>query len=130
MSEVTGFACSKCAPLAARARVTRSMSRKRAPIPGRPNSTVNPDSPGWTRPVTSFVLTSSVPRPATPVDSWGTIGSENARRTLRGQDSSVSVNAPVGQTSGSGSKRNRKRRATPRMARTTAGFRLSRDIPR
>ena len=43
---------------------------------------VKPTSPARTRPLTSLVLTSSVPRPSIPVDSCGTRGSENARRTL------------------------------------------------
>ena len=49
-----------------------------------PNSMVKPTSPRFTRWVTSLVLTSSVPRPCTPVDSWVARGSENARLTTRG----------------------------------------------
>jgi len=77
------------------------------------------------RPLTSFVLTSSVPRPSTPVDSCGTRGSENARRTTRGQTSSSGSNAAVGQTSGSGSKRIRNREKSLRVVRTSVGFRCS-----
>ena len=79
---------------------------------------VKPTSPTCTRPLTSLVFTSSVPRPSTPVDSCGTRGSENARRTTRGHASSSGSNAAVGQTSGSGSKRRRIIWNTLRMVRT------------
>ena len=73
----------------------------------------------------SLVFTSSVPRPSTPVDSWGTRGSEKARRTTRGQVSSSGSNAAVGQTSGSGSKRSRIIWKILRTVRTIVGFRCS-----
>ena len=41
------------------------MSLNQTPTPGRPNSMVKPTSPTFTRPLTSLVLTSSVPRPGT-----------------------------------------------------------------
>ena len=97
---------------------------------GRPNSTVKPASPGPTRCVTSLVLTSSVPRPWTPVLSCGTMGSLNARLTIRGHSSSCSVMAAVGQTSGSGSKRQRSQLPILRTARTIVGLRCSVLMPR
>ena len=39
------------------------ISRNQTPTPGRPNSMVKPTSPTFTRPLTSLVFTSSVPRP-------------------------------------------------------------------
>src|ERR1700691_5654459 len=89
---------------------------------------VKPTSPTFTLPVTSLVFTSSVPRPSTPVDSWGTLGSENARRTTRGQVSSSGSKAAVGQTSGSGSKRMRKAAKTRRTVRTRVGVFLAQPV--
>jgi len=57
----------------------------------------------------------------TPVDSWGTRGSEKARRTTRGHSSLSGSKAVVGQTSGSGSKRMRKLAKVRRTNRTVAG---------
>src|SRR5204863_109271 len=82
-----------------------------------------------TRPLMSLVLTSSVPRPSTPVDSCGTRGSENARRTTRGQASSSGSKAAVGQTSGSGSNRRRIIWKSFRMPRTIVGFMCSWLMP-
>ena len=127
---VTGFFCSKCTPSSASRRVTRSMSAKLAVTPGRPNSTVIPHSPTETLPVTSFVLTSSVPRPWTPVASWETSGSLKARRTTRGHASSSGSIADVGQMSGSGSKRSRTQPSTRRMVRMSVGFSRSVLSPR
>ena len=125
ISDVIGFFFSKSTPAWASAQHIFWMSRNQTPTPGRPNSMVKPTSPTLTRPVTSLVFTSSVPRPSTPVDSCGTRGSENARRTTRGQASSSGSNAAVGQTSGSGSKRRRIVWKTLRMVRTMVGFRCS-----
>ena len=102
---VTGLLASNATPALASASVTVLMSRNRTDTVGRPNSMVKPASPTATRWVTSFVLTSSVPRPWMPVDSCGTSGSLKARRTMRGQLSSCGSIAAVGQTSGSGSNR-------------------------
>ena len=63
MRLVTGLCFSKRTGWDASARVTFCTSVKRAPIPGRPSSTVSPTVPTLTRFVTSFVFTSSVPRP-------------------------------------------------------------------
>ena len=84
MSDVTGFFFSNATPAFASAQVIFWISWNHTPTPGRPNSIVKPTSPSLTRPLTSLVFTSSVPRPCTPVDSCGTRGSENARRTTRG----------------------------------------------
>ena len=60
---VTGFFSSNSIPIAARACVIFSISRKRTPTVGRPNSTTYPAWPRPMRFVTSLVFTSSVPRP-------------------------------------------------------------------
>ena len=118
---VMGLFFSNETPALARARDISWKSRKRAPMPGRPSSMVKPTWPMPTRSVTSLVFTSSVPRPETPVDSWGTRGSEKARRTTRGHSSWSGSKAVVGQTSGSGSKRTRKLARVRRTKRTVAG---------
>ena len=64
ISDVTGFFFSKATPAFASAQHIFWISRNRTPTPGRPNSMVNPTSPTFTRPLTSLVLTSSVPRPS------------------------------------------------------------------
>ena len=83
---VTGFSGSKWTPTPARATVIFSRSERRVPTPGRPNSSPMPISPRLTRPVTSLVFISSVPRPRPPVLlEWGVMGSLNWRRMVRGQ---------------------------------------------
>src|SRR5450432_4051307 len=125
ISDVIGFRFSKDTPAAPSRQHICWISRIQTPTPGRPSSMVNPTSPTFTRPVMSFVLTSSVPRPSMPVDSCGTRGSENARRTTRGHTSSSGSKAAVGQTSGSGSNRTRIAWNIFRMSRTSVGFRCS-----